>query len=378
MFAAAPTGCIGLHRPVCSKAAFSGWRGLPTSLRPRLAHQFFGDHAGIPSLAERPRSHRALYLRKEFVMRVTGSILALSLLVSAAPAFAQSSGSYDSGYPYGRQYSNQNRYEYYPQQQDQTRYGQGQQGPWSQSGSWQQGQYGQNQQSPWQQGGSWQQGQYGQNQQSPWSQSSPYQSGGSWQQGQYGQMPYGSQGGSQSGNAPYHMGQGGQSGPVSSSTQSQIRQSLESSGFKNVTVLPQSYLIRATAPDGSRIMMQVSSDGLYGVVVNPTDQAATSGTGTSGGASTGGTSSSTGTSSTANTGSDHTGSSNTSSGNSGSGNSSSAGNTGASGSAASSTTPGSSSSTGTTTPGGSSAGNTTSGSSSGGNTSSKSGTGSNR
>ena len=38
--------------------------------------------------------------------------------------------------------------------------------------------------------------------------------------------------------------------------------------------------IRATAPDGSRVAMQVSSEGLYGVVVNPTDQAtSSSGTG---------------------------------------------------------------------------------------------------
>src|SRR4051794_13989769 len=224
-------------------------------------------------------------------MRVTGSILALSLLVSAAPAFAQGGSSYDPDNPYNRQYTNQNRYDYYPSQQDEMRYGQGQQGPWSQGGSWQQGQYGQNQQGPWSQGGSWPQGQYGQNQQGPWSQGGFYQPGGSWQQGQYGLMPYGSQGG----NAPYQMGQGGQSGPgpVSFSTQSQIRQSLESSGFKNVSVLPQSYLIRATSPDGSRVLMQVSADTLYGVVVNPTDQAATSGTGNSAG--TGGTSSSTGT-----------------------------------------------------------------------------------
>jgi len=279
-------------------------------------------------------------------MRVTGSILALSLLVSAAPALAQGSGSYDSGYPYGRQYTNQNRYEYYPQQQDQTRYGQGQQGPWSQSGSWQQGQYGQNQQGPWSQGGS-------------------YQPGGSWQQGQYGQMPYGSQGG----NAPSYMGQMGQStpGPVSFSAQSQIRQSLESSGFKNVSVLPQSFLIRAMAPDGSRVLMQVSGDSLYGVVVNPTDQAATSGTGNS--ASTGGTSSS------ANTSGDNTSPGNTSSGhsssNTGSGNSSSAGNTTSGGGGSTGSTAGS------TTGGSGSAGNTTGGSTSAGtagSTGTKSGT----
>ena len=109
--------------------------------------------------------------------------------------------------------------------------------------------------------------------------------------GNAGRLPA-SQLGSQSG--PFQTGQTGQrpSAPVSSATQGQIRSSLEASGFKNVTVLPQSYLIRATAPDGSQVVMQVSSDGVYGVVVNSTDQASSSGTG--GSTSTGGTSSSTG------------------------------------------------------------------------------------
>ena len=101
---------------------------------------------------------------------------------------------------------------------------------------------------------------------------------GSMQQGMQSGYPS-SQLGSQSG--PFQTGQTGQrpSAPVSSATQGQIRSSLEASGFKNVTVLPQSYLIRATAPDGSQVVMQVSSDGVYGVVVNSTDQASSSGTG---------------------------------------------------------------------------------------------------
>ena len=83
--------------------------------------------------------------------------------------------------------------------------------------------------------------------------------------------------------------------PVSSATQGQLKSSLESSGFKNVTVVPQSYLIRATAPDGSRIVMQVSSDSLYGVVVNPPDQTtSSSSTGNLGPSGTGSTSGSTG------------------------------------------------------------------------------------
>jgi hypothetical protein len=89
--------------------------------------------------------------------------------------------------------------------------------------------------------------------------------------------------GMQDGYPPHHMGMGQMRqllpGQVSFATQGQIKRSLEASGFKNITVLPQSYLIRATAPDGSRIMMQVSSEGLAGVVVNPSDEAASSGTG---------------------------------------------------------------------------------------------------
>ncbi len=202
-------------------------------------------------------------------MRIAGPSLALSALLFAAPALAQGGGYYDSGSPYNRQQTNQDRferYEYYPPQQGQSWQGQSGQGPTY---------YG-----PMRQG------------QGRWQQHHSTQPDQQWQM-QSGSMQQGPQGGY----PPRQMGMGqmGQSppGPVSFSTQGQIKSSLESSGFKNVTVLPQSFLIRATAPDGSRIMMQVSSDGLYGVVVNPTDQAGSSGT--AGSAGTGATTSSTGT-----------------------------------------------------------------------------------
>ncbi len=92
----------------------------------------------------------------------------------------------------------------------------------------------------------------------------PQQSGSQWQQSNSMQQgPYGGYPSPQTGAS--QMGQRGPStpGPVSFATQGQIKSSLESSGFKNVTVLPQSFLIRATAPDGSRVLMQVSSDSLY-------------------------------------------------------------------------------------------------------------------
>lgn len=56
---------------------------------------------------------------------------------------------------------------------------------------------------------------------------------------------------------------------VSASTQQKIRQSLEQSGFKNVQVAPQSFMIRARAPDGSHVVMSVSPDRLAGVVFEP-------------------------------------------------------------------------------------------------------------
>jgi hypothetical protein len=47
---------------------------------------------------------------------------------------------------------------------------------------------------------------------------------------------------------------------VTNDTQQKIRQSLEQSGFKNVSVVPQSFVVRAQAPDGSHIVMFMSPD----------------------------------------------------------------------------------------------------------------------
>ncbi|MBV8333987.1 MAG: hypothetical protein JO358_00775 [Alphaproteobacteria bacterium] len=47
---------------------------------------------------------------------------------------------------------------------------------------------------------------------------------------------------------------------VTADTQQKIRQSLEQSGFRNVQVVPQSFVVRAQAPDGSRIVMFMSPD----------------------------------------------------------------------------------------------------------------------
>ena len=49
-------------------------------------------------------------------------------------------------------------------------------------------------------------------------------------------------------------------------TQQKIRQSLEQSGFKDVRVVPESFVIHAQAPDGSHIAMMISPDAVTGVV----------------------------------------------------------------------------------------------------------------
>ena len=43
-------------------------------------------------------------------------------------------------------------------------------------------------------------------------------------------------------------------------TQQKIRQSLEQNGFRNVQVTPEAFVIRAQAPDGSRVLMEVTPD----------------------------------------------------------------------------------------------------------------------
>jgi hypothetical protein len=59
---------------------------------------------------------------------------------------------------------------------------------------------------------------------------------------------------------------------ISNDTQQKIRQSLEQSGFRNVQVVPQSFVVRAQAPDGSRIVMFMSPDQLAELTFQNTSQ----------------------------------------------------------------------------------------------------------
>jgi len=58
----------------------------------------------------------------------------------------------------------------------------------------------------------------------------------------------------------------GQHQGITSDTQQKIRQSLENSGFRNVQVMPEAFVIRAQAPDGSRVVMLLRPDELVGLV----------------------------------------------------------------------------------------------------------------
>lgn len=217
-------------------------------------------------------------------MRVEMTSVALTfLLATAAPALAQGGGYYDSGNQYNRQSTDQNRYGYTSPLQQHLQSRPTYPGDWQRNEGQQaydQQNYGQQNYGPPNYGSQ----SYGENYR-------PQQWGTPWQM-QRGQMQQGSmqqgpmQQGMQGGYPWMHM-QSSQMGPsaqsnqkvVTSTTSGQIKNSLESSGFKNVSVVPQNFLIRATAPDGSRVVMQVSPDALYGVVVNPSEQASSSGTG---------------------------------------------------------------------------------------------------
>jgi hypothetical protein len=174
-------------------------------------------------------------------MRVAGTSLAVSFLLLAGPALAQGGGYYDSGGPHGWQPMNPDRFErygYYP--------------PPAQF--WPDPMY------------------YGPMRPARWYYDDWHQPGPHWrvqpvppQQGMQGVYP------------PLQTAPSPAS-PVSATAQNQIKGSLESGGFRNVTVVPQSYLIRATAPDGSRIVMQVSSDTPHGAVANPAAPAVPGGT----------------------------------------------------------------------------------------------------
>lgn len=67
----------------------------------------------------------------------------------------------------------------------------------------------------------------------------------------------------------------GQSSPganISADTQQKIRQSLEQSGFKDIRVVPESFVVRAQAPDGSHIVMLLSPDQLTEMVMSNANQ----------------------------------------------------------------------------------------------------------
>jgi hypothetical protein len=53
---------------------------------------------------------------------------------------------------------------------------------------------------------------------------------------------------------------------VSSDTKDRIRQSMMQSGFRNVVVIPEAFVIHAQAPDGSHIVMLLRPDELTGVI----------------------------------------------------------------------------------------------------------------
>jgi hypothetical protein len=53
---------------------------------------------------------------------------------------------------------------------------------------------------------------------------------------------------------------------VTVDTQQKLKQSLEQNGFKDVVVVPQAYAIRAQAPDGSKIVMEVGPDQMHAII----------------------------------------------------------------------------------------------------------------
>jgi hypothetical protein len=49
-------------------------------------------------------------------------------------------------------------------------------------------------------------------------------------------------------------------------SQQKLKQSLEQNGFKKVVVLPEAYVIHTQAPDGSKIVMEVSPEQMEAVI----------------------------------------------------------------------------------------------------------------
>ena len=81
--------------------------------------------------------------------------------------------------------------------------------------------------------------------------------------------------GTQSNTTPGTQSAWGQSSPgasVSADTQQKIRQSLEQSGFKDIHVVPETFVVRAQAPDGSRIVMLLRPDQMTEVMMPNANQ----------------------------------------------------------------------------------------------------------
>jgi hypothetical protein len=57
---------------------------------------------------------------------------------------------------------------------------------------------------------------------------------------------------------------------LTTDTQQKLKQSLEHNGFKNVVVAPSSFVIHAQAPDGSHIVMLVSPDQMNALITPST------------------------------------------------------------------------------------------------------------
>src|ERR1700680_198323 len=64
---------------------------------------------------------------------------------------------------------------------------------------------------------------------------------------------------------------------VTVDTQQKLKQSLEQNGFKDVVVVPRAYAIRAQAPGGSKIVMEVGPDQMHAIIDRPGGSSSTSG-----------------------------------------------------------------------------------------------------
>jgi hypothetical protein len=75
---------------------------------------------------------------------------------------------------------------------------------------------------------------------------------------------------------------------ITAETQQKLRQSLDQSGFTNIQIVAESFLVRAQAPDGSHVLMTVSPDEVAGIVTPTGSAQSGSSTGTGAGTSSSG------------------------------------------------------------------------------------------